>query len=178
MSEILDTCNVTNVEQLIRTDNKMLQTLRVLRRPVISLRHCSSQSHNAAQPKQYEPGTTHFGFETVAEADKEAKVHKVFEEVSKNYDVMNDAMSMGIHRIWKDMFMEDLSPTPGTKLLDMAGGTGDIAFRYLKYLKNSRTTNSEVRSGLTISDINQHMLDVGKGRSEKWVAGLSSYNHH
>lgn len=97
-------------------------------------------------------------------------MHKVFEEVSKSYDLMNDAMSLGVHRIWKDMFIEDLSPTPGTKLLDMAGGTGDIAFRYLKYLNNNnlRKGNPDsVRSALTISDINQHMLDVGKGRSEK-----------
>lgn len=96
-------------------------------------------------------------------------MHKVFEEVSKSYDLMNDAMSLGIHRIWKDMFIEDLSPTPGTKLLDMAGGTGDIAFRYLKHLNNSRKNSNgdETRSGLTISDINQHMLDVGKDRSEK-----------
>lgn len=81
---------------------------------------------------------------------------------------MNDAMSFGIHRIWKDIFMERLSPTHGTKLLDMAGGTGDIAFRYLKYLENnSRNSVDEKISHVTISDINQHMLDVGKIRAEK-----------
>lgn len=53
-------------------------------------------------------------------------VHKVFEDVAKSYDLMNDVMSMGIHRIWKDMFMERLAPNYGTKLLDMAGGTGKI----------------------------------------------------
>lgn len=147
----------------------MLKTIRVLQRPGIYRLYCSSKSSAQAPSTQYEPGTTHFGFETVAEGEKEAKVHKVFEEVSKSYDLMNDAMSLGIHRIWKDMFIEDLSPTPGTKLLDMAGGTGDIAFRYLKHLNNSRKNSNgdETRSGLTISDINQHMLDVGKGRSEK-----------
>lgn len=148
----------------------MLSTIRVLRKSLNSLRSCSSKANPDTPSPQYEPGTTHFGFETVPEAEKEAKVHKVFEEVSKSYDLMNDAMSLGIHRIWKDMFIEELSPTPGTKLLDMAGGTGDIAFRYLKYLNNNnlRKGNPDsVRSALTISDINQHMLDVGKGRSEK-----------
>lgn len=141
--------------------------VRVLKRPLQGLRYCSSTSNSKPPETQYEPGTTHFGFETVAETEKQAKVHKVFEEVSKSYDVMNDAMSLGIHRLWKDMFMEDLSPTPGTKLLDMAGGTGDIAFRYLKYLNNAKRPEDSTRSALTISDINQHMLDVGKGRSEK-----------
>lgn len=144
----------------------MLKTIRAVSK---SLRFCSTQAKaTGPQQPQYEPGTTHFGFETVAEGEKEAKVHKVFEEVSKSYDIMNDAMSLGIHRLWKDMFMEELSPTPGTKLLDMAGGTGDIAFRYLKYLNNSRKSGTDdPRSSLTISDINQHMLDVGKGRSEQ-----------
>lgn len=95
-------------------------------------------------------------------------VHKVFEEVAKSYDIMNDAMSFGIHRVWKDIFMERLGPTHGTKLLDMAGGTGDIAFRYLKYLENlPRNSIDEKISHVTISDINQHMLDVGKIRAEK-----------
>lgn len=76
---------------------------------------------------------------------------------------MNDAMSMGIHRIWKDIFIDRLSPTSGTKLLDMAGGTGDISFRYIKYL--NKLNNSDVKSKVTVSDINQHMLDVGKQRS-------------
>ncbi|GFN99634.1 2-methoxy-6-polyprenyl-1,4-benzoquinol methylase, mitochondrial [Plakobranchus ocellatus] len=75
---------------------------------------------------------THFGFQSVAEEDKENKVYQVFENVASNYDLMNDAMSAGIHRIWKDMFLEKFSPSPGTKLLDVAGGTGDIAFRFLK----------------------------------------------
>lgn len=94
-------------------------------------------------------------------------VHKVFEDVAASYDLMNDAMSMGIHRIWKDIFLERLGPTHGTRLLDMAGGTGDIAFRYLKYLKNCRNTPNGKKSHVTVSDINQNMLDVGKQRAEK-----------
>lgn len=81
---------------------------------------------------------------------------------------MNDAMSMGVHRLWKDIFMERLGPTHGTKLLDMAGGTGDIAFRYLNYLKNNAQMKIPLnKSHVTISDINQNMLDVGKQRAEK-----------
>lgn len=76
---------------------------------------------------------------------------------------MNDAMSMGVHRIWKERFIDKLSPTPGTNLLDMAGGTGDISFRYIKYLKDNQSYN--IKSGVTVCDINQHMLDVGKQRS-------------
>lgn len=91
--------------------------------------------------------------------------------MASSYDVMNDAMSFGIHRIWKDLFIQELSPTHGTRLLDCAGGTGDITFRYLNYLKNS--PNPEKRkSHVTISDINKNMLDVGKSRAEKlgWIS--------
>ncbi|XP_037931478.1 2-methoxy-6-polyprenyl-1,4-benzoquinol methylase, mitochondrial-like [Teleopsis dalmanni] len=107
--------------------------------------------------------TTHFGFQTVKTSEKEQKVHRVFEEVAKSYDLMNDVMSWGIHRIWKDILIERLGPTHGTKLLDMAGGTGDISFRYLKCLANQSNPQKR-QSHVTVSDINQHMLDVGKER--------------
>lgn len=71
-------------------------------------------------------GATHFGFQTIDESEKEEKVHKVFEEVAQSYDLMNDAMSAGIHRLWKDTFIERLGPGEGTRLLDMAGGTGEF----------------------------------------------------
>lgn len=93
-------------------------------------------------------------------------MHKVFEDVAASYDLMNDAMSMGIHRIWKDIFMERLGPTHGTKLLDMAGGTGDIAFRYIKYLENAQSNPNDKKSHVTVSDINQNMLDVGNERAK------------
>ncbi|EDW29875.1 GL15869 [Drosophila persimilis] len=110
--------------------------------------------------------TTHFGFKTVKDSEKEQKVHEVFEQVANSYDMMNDAMSMGIHRLWKDIFVERLGPTHGMRLLDMAGGTGDITFRYLKYLANQ--ANPQQRpSHVTISDINQHMLDVGRERARR-----------
>lgn len=119
-----------------------------------------------SQPKSdgAESGKTHFGFETVDEADKEHKVREVFENVANNYDLMNDAMSVGIHRLWKDAFMDQLSPTTNTKLLDVAGGTGDVSFRFLDYLKNEGVAAG---SHVTVCDINQAMLDVGKLRSER-----------
>lgn len=139
---------------------------RHLFRPVQSSFYSTTTStQNDNHQKSTTDGETHFGFQTVKESEKDEKVHKVFEEVAQSYDLMNDALSVGIHRLWKDMFIERLGASRGTKLLDMAGGTGDIAFRYLKYLNN--LPPSDVQSHLTISDINQNMLDVGRKRAEK-----------
>ncbi|XP_054011409.1 2-methoxy-6-polyprenyl-1,4-benzoquinol methylase, mitochondrial [Hylaeus anthracinus] len=110
--------------------------------------------------------TTHFGFKTVKESDKEKEVYTVFEKVANSYDQMNDAMSFGIHRIWKDIFIQRLAPTHGSRLLDSAGGTGDITFRYLQYLKNSKNYQG-LKSSVTVCDINENMLDVGKIRAKK-----------
>ncbi len=76
--------------------------------------------------------TTHFGYQTVPEADKAGMVHGVFSRVASKYDVMNDLMSGGVHRLWKDAMMDWLAPRAGQRLLDVAGGTGDVAFRFLK----------------------------------------------
>ncbi|XP_061528599.1 2-methoxy-6-polyprenyl-1,4-benzoquinol methylase, mitochondrial isoform X2 [Phycodurus eques] len=81
---------------------------------------------------------THFGFETVPEAEKAKKVYKVFENVAQKYDLMNDAMSLGIHRLWKDALLHAMHPQPGACLLDVAGGTGDIAFRFLEYVASQK----------------------------------------
>ncbi|KAJ2354940.1 2-hexaprenyl-6-methoxy-1,4-benzoquinone methyltransferase, partial [Coemansia sp. RSA 2611] len=77
--------------------------------------------------------TTHFGFKTVPKDMKESLVRGVFSSVASSYDVMNDAMSMGVHRLWKDHFIRKMAPQPGAKLLDVAGGTGDITQRFLEY---------------------------------------------
>lgn len=97
-------------------------------------------------------------------------MYTVFEKVANSYDKMNDAMSFGIHRIWKDIFIQRLGPTHGSKLLDSAGGTGDITFRYLNYLKNI-PNHQGVKSSVTVCDINENMLEVGKVRAKKlgWV---------
>ncbi|OWR54845.1 2-methoxy-6-polyprenyl-1,4-benzoquinol methylase [Danaus plexippus plexippus] len=133
------------------------------RNGLCKVKYYSSQTDTQTEREKKK---THFGFETVDEDEKTKKVHKVFETVADKYDLMNDVMSFGVHRLWKDMFMMMLAPTPGTKLLDMAGGTGDIAFRYINYLKN-RAGPNDVRSSVTVSDINQSMLDVGKLRAER-----------
>ncbi|KAI9283319.1 UbiE/COQ5 methyltransferase [Sporodiniella umbellata] len=111
--------------------------------------------------QQVEKKTTHFGFTDVAEEDKESLVHKVFANVAGKYDVMNDAMSLGIHRIWKDEFIRSMAPGPGTKLLDVAGGTGDIALRFLDYCKNVHRDNTAT---VKLVDINPHMLGEGEKR--------------
>ncbi|CAK1552413.1 unnamed protein product [Leptosia nina] len=128
---------------------------------------CKRSLSAQAEAKENEKKRTHFGFETINEEEKTKKVHEVFETVADKYDLMNDVMSMGIHRMWKDIFMQRLAPTPGTKLLDMAGGTGDITFRYINYLRNLGHRDTHKSSHVTVSDINQAMLDVGKVRAER-----------
>lgn len=114
--------------------------------------------------------TTHFGFKTVDEDAKAGMVHEVFSSVASKYDIMNDVMSGGIHRIWKDAMMDWLAPRPGQKLLDVAGGTGDVAFRFLK-----RAGDAHV----TVCDMTEPMLIEGRKRAEAaemadkldWVVG-------
>jgi demethylmenaquinone methyltransferase/2-methoxy-6-polyprenyl-1,4-benzoquinol methylase len=100
--------------------------------------------------------TVSFGYSEVTPAEKTAKVGEVFARVARRYDIMNDAMSGGMHRLWKDRFVARVKPRPGEHILDMAGGTGDIAFRM-------KAKGADV----TVSDINPAMLDVGKQRAEK-----------
>jgi demethylmenaquinone methyltransferase/2-methoxy-6-polyprenyl-1,4-benzoquinol methylase len=115
--------------------------------------------------------TTHFGYETVPEAEKAGRVHGVFTSVASRYDLMNDAMSLGIHRLWKDAMLDWLAPWPGMRLLDVAGGTGDIAFRFLRRLKG--------QGHATVLDMTEGMLEEGRRRAEAtafadaldWVAG-------
>ena len=114
--------------------------------------------------------TTHFGFQTVPEAEKAGMVHGVFTRVASKYDVMNDLMSMGIHRVWKEAMMDWLAPRPGQRLLDVAGGTGDVAFRFLKRAKGSSAV---------VCDMTESMLIEGRKRAEAdqltsaldWVVG-------
>lgn len=74
--------------------------------------------------------TTHFGYKTVKEDEKETLVRNVFDSVAGKYDLMNDLMSLGVHRLWKDGLIEWLNPRTDMHLLDVGGGTGDIAFRF------------------------------------------------
>ncbi|KAL6267589.1 hypothetical protein P5V15_000663 [Pogonomyrmex californicus] len=109
---------------------------------------------------------THFGFQAIKESEKVKEVHTIFENVANSYDLMNDAMSIGIHRIWKDIFIQELGPTHGTQLLDCAGGTGDITFRYINFLRNTANPQN-ICSHVTVCDINEHMLEVGKKRASR-----------
>jgi len=103
-----------------------------------------------------------FGYEEVSPEEKTRRVGAVFSSVASKYDVMNDAMSGGLHRLWKDKFVRRVKPRPGEAILDMAGGTGDIAFRLA-------VAGAEV----TVSDINQDMLDAGIERAlDRGIDGL------
>lgn len=114
--------------------------------------------------------TTHFGNRDVPEGEKAGLVHGVFTNVASKYDIMNDVMSVGIHRLWKDAMMDWLAPRPAQRLLDVAGGTGDIAFRFLK-----RAPGAEA----VVCDMTESMLVEGRKRAEAeamadrldWVTG-------
>ena len=113
---------------------------------------------------------THFGFQTVDEDDKAGMVHGVFSSVASRYDLMNDLMSAGVHRIWKNAMMDWLTPRDGQHLLDVAGGTGDIAFRFLERAQGARAT---------VCDMTESMLVEGRKRADAakqadrlaWVTG-------
>src|ERR1700742_2909715 len=109
-----------------------------------------------------EQKTASFGFRDVPEAEKEGLVHEVFSSVAARYDLMNDLMSAGIHRIWKDAMVEWLNPQPGWKVLDVAGGTGDIAFRIAEM---ARARGAD--AAITVCDINQQMLGEGVRRAQE-----------
>ncbi|MGX7894337.1 class I SAM-dependent methyltransferase [Tsuneonella sp. HG222] len=98
--------------------------------------------------------TVSFGYEEVDPEEKTRRVGEVFSGVARKYDIMNDAMSGGMHRLWKDQFVRRVKPQPGEAILDMAGGTGDIAFRL-----------AAKGADVTVADINQAMLDVGLERA-------------
>ncbi len=118
-------------------------------------------------------GRTHFGFEEVPEAEKAGQVRGVFERVSSRYDLMNDLMSGGVHRLWKAAMIDWLRPQPGMTLLDVAGGTGDIPFRVIE-------RRGAAQAGpIIVFDLTPEMLAVGRDRALdrgiltglQWVAG-------
>ena len=103
-----------------------------------------------------------FGDQLVSPEEKTRRVGAVFSSVARRYDIMNDLMSGGMHRLWKDRFVARVKPRPGEAILDMAGGTGDIAFRM-----------AQRGASVTVADINPDMLEVGKERAEqRKIAGL------
>ncbi|HXZ67464.1 MAG TPA: bifunctional demethylmenaquinone methyltransferase/2-methoxy-6-polyprenyl-1,4-benzoquinol methylase UbiE [Alphaproteobacteria bacterium] len=119
-------------------------------------------------------GFTSFGYETVREEDKAPRVRGVFDSVARRYDLMNDLMSMGVHRLWKDAFVNQLGPSPRMQIVDCAGGTGDIALRMA--LRSRRGSDA---AHVTIVDVNEQMLRAGQFRPEAtrlashidWITG-------
>lgn len=106
--------------------------------------------------------TVSFGYEDIPATEKTARVGGVFTNVASRYDLMNDAMSAGMHRLWKDRFVRRVKPRAGEQILDMAGGTGDIAFRLQRD-----------GASVTVADINPAMLEVGMKRAqERGIDGL------
>jgi demethylmenaquinone methyltransferase/2-methoxy-6-polyprenyl-1,4-benzoquinol methylase len=113
---------------------------------------------------------THFGYDRVPTAEKAERVRGVFRSVAARYDLMNDLMSAGLHRLWKDALVDWLAPRPGLRLLDVAGGTGDVAFRVLARAPGARAT---------VLDLTEPMLREGRARAEAralagrvdWVVG-------
>ena len=105
--------------------------------------------------KPEETETTHFGYTTVDANDKAGMVKGVFDNVASKYDLMNDLMSLGVHRLWKSAFIGHLAPRPDMRLIDVGGGTGDIAFSFL----------NKGGGKVTVCDINDEMLMVGRDRA-------------
>jgi ubiquinone/menaquinone biosynthesis methyltransferase len=106
---------------------------------------------------------THFGFKQVDTSQKANLVKEIFSGVAKKYDLMNDLMSAGVHRIWKNKMVEEIvvrDKSATTRFIDVAGGTGDIAFRIAKKMRAEN-----VKHEIDVVDINQEMLDVGKARA-------------
>jgi len=124
-----------------------------------------STASNKGRTTSAEQMSTAYGFEQVGEGEKQAKVNDVFHSVANRYDMMNDIMSVGAHRLWKDAMVHKAAPSrrPGWHSLDVAGGTGDIAFR----LVNA----SQGAARVTVLDINGSMLQVGRQRAA--TAGLA-----
>ncbi|MEE8247599.1 MAG: bifunctional demethylmenaquinone methyltransferase/2-methoxy-6-polyprenyl-1,4-benzoquinol methylase UbiE [Alphaproteobacteria bacterium] len=117
---------------------------------------------------------THFGFRTVGREQKAGLVRQVFDSVADRYDLMNDLMSAGVHRLWKVALIDWLNPRPPMHLLDVAGGTGDVAFRFL-----ARTGGAQAGARVTVCDLSPAMLEIGRDRALdrgqvtgiEWVAG-------
>ncbi|GHE97513.1 bifunctional demethylmenaquinone methyltransferase/2-methoxy-6-polyprenyl-1,4-benzoquinol methylase UbiE [Thalassotalea profundi] len=117
----------------------------------------SAQEQSPSSPAQSnEPETTHFGFQTVETKEKESKVAGVFHSVAQQYDVMNDLMSFGIHRLWKRFTIDASGVRPGNKVLDLAGGTGDLTAKF------SRLVGKDGK--VVLADINSSMLKVGRDK--------------
>lgn len=122
----------------------------------------ANQSANPTDPSASAPaGQASFGYRDVPAAEKAGLVARVFDSVAPRYDLMNDLISGGVHRLWREVLVDVLHPRSGERYLDVAGGTGDIAFRILRRLGEQASE----RPDITICDINPAMLEVGRDRA-------------
>ncbi|NIA68120.1 class I SAM-dependent methyltransferase [Pelagibius litoralis] len=128
----------------------------------------ASPDSDSQDPDKQDPrdggGRTHFGFREVAEEEKAPLVKGLFRSVAGNYDLMNDLMSGGIHRLWKSTMIDWLDPRPGIRLLDTAGGTGDIAFKVRERLDN-HAAQATAESNILVCDLTLEMIEVGRDRA-------------
>jgi demethylmenaquinone methyltransferase / 2-methoxy-6-polyprenyl-1,4-benzoquinol methylase len=121
-----------------------------------------------------EASTAAFGFEDVPRNEKAGRVRDVFARVAGRYDLMNDLMSAGLHRLWKDAAADWINPQPGETFLDVAGGTGDIARRLKKRADKAQRRRGGLPAAIVVSDINEEMLAAGRARGEdglEWIQG-------
>lgn len=118
----------------------------------------SAPEHNQSPDSQNTTtdNTTHFGFKTIDKEDKVSMVAGVFHSVAKQYDVMNDLMSFGVHRLWKRFTIDASGVRPGNKVLDLAGGTGDLTAKFSKLVGKD--------GSVVLADINSSMLNVGRDK--------------
>ena len=121
-----------------------------------------------AEPRDDE---TSFGFRTVKTGEKARLVRSVFDSVASKYDLMNDLMSGGVHRIWKSVFLDRIGPQPGEQLIDVAGGTGDIAAGFLKRADERPSAARKQPAKAVICDINYEMLKAGETRPDMIALG-------
>ncbi|RPD77433.1 UbiE/COQ5 methyltransferase [Lentinus tigrinus ALCF2SS1-7] len=151
----------------------LLSSARAQPRHLVAVRHnhqnaspAPAASSSSGANVSNDQRTTHFGFQTVPEEAKESLVRNVFDSVASSYDVMNDAMSMGVHRLWKDDFVARLKPGARGPLrcIDVAGGTGDIALRILDF---AREKYADRETSVDVVDINGEMLKEGFKRFKK-----------
>ena len=124
--------------------------------------------------------TTTFGYETVSEAEKVSRVDGVFRSVAEQYDIMNDVMSAGVHRLWKHDVMNKVNPQPGEVHVDVAGGTGELARAFIELADKAGKRRGDLRKARAIvCDINDAMLAAGEKRKDSqalsdrltWVCG-------
>ena len=113
-------------------------------------------------------GRASFGFTDVDPADKPRLVRGVFDRVAGRYDLMNDLMSGGVHRVWKDMTAARLNPQPGETIVDCAGGTGDVARRLVRLGRKAKQRRGGEDARLLVVDYNAEMVAAGRGRGGEW----------